>query len=510
MTAFAFEKEIPPGLTQVENLPSLPTVALELLRLTQDEESSIQDLAQCISNDPALAAEMLKLANSSLFSMGQEVTTLERATLVLGLKTVKLMSLSFSLASSVPRVESFDFEEFWHRSLTSAVSSRALSSLFGMGNGDEAFLCGLLQHFGKLVMAQVLGEEYDTVLQEASGWPDHDVETARLGFSSTDLCATLLKSWELPSLIYMAVGYAERPGELPDDVHEDVRDLVELLNTTSHVETVLCDDDKAHALNHLHQLASDRLGISEEEMEDFLVGLEDGVAETADLLSVALPEDLSHEDIINRARLQIVDMSLGTAADLRDARRRNEELEHQKRELASKATTDRLTGLPNRAAFDDFLESQVQSRLRGKAPRALGLILIDIDEFKVFNDTHGHQAGDEVLRRVAAVLERETRKGDLCARYGGEEFALVAPHTNTFGLKTLAERLRKTVEAEPIEYEGKSLRVTASFGAACVACLESSEDGNQLIRLADRFLYRAKQNGRNRCEVFSKIKFPGR
>jgi len=510
MTAFAFEKEIPPGLTQVENLPSLPTVALELLRLTQDEESSIQDLAQCISNDPALAAEMLKLANSSLFSMGQEVTTLERATLVLGLKTVKLMSLSFSLASSVPRVESFDFEEFWHRSLTSAVSSRALSSLFGMGNGDEAFLCGLLQHFGKLVMAQVLGEEYDTVLRETSGWPNHDVETERLGFSSTDLCATLLKTWELPSLIYMAVGYAERPGELPDDVHGDVRDLVELLNATSHVEAVLCDEDKAQALNHLHLLASDRLGISEEQMEDFLVGLENGVAETAELFSVPLPEGLSHEDIINQARLQIVDVSIGTAADLRDARRRNEELEHQKRELANRATTDRLTGLPNRAAFDDFLDGQVQARLRGRAPRALGLILLDIDKFKAFNDTHGHQAGDEVLRRVAGVLRRETRKGDLCARYGGEEFVLVAPHTNTFGLKTLAERLRRAIEAETIEYEGMSLRVTASFGAACVASLDSAEDGSQLIRLADRFLYRAKENGRNRCEVFSKLKFPGR
>ena len=79
-----------------------------------------------------------------------------------------------------------------------------------------------------------------------------------------------------------------------------------------------------------------------------------------------------------------------------------------------------------------------------------------------------------------------------------------------FLVTSLLVATSKTVEAEPIEYEGKSLRVTASFGAACVACLESSEDGNQLIRLADRFLYRAKQNGRNRCEVFSKIKFPGR
>ena len=135
---------------------------------------------------------------------------------------------------------------------------------------------------------------------------------------------------------------------------------------------------------------------------------------------------------------------------------------------------------------------------------------MDVDKFKVFNDTHGHQAGDEVLKMVGAVLKRETRKGDLSARYGGEEFALIAPHTNTFGLKTMAERLRKAIEAETVEFEGKSLKVTASFGAACIATFESAEDTTQLIKLADHFLYKAKENGRNRCEVFSKVQFPGR
>ncbi len=510
MTALAFEKEILASLTQVDNLPSLPTVAVEVLQLTQDEESSITDLADCISSDPALAAKMLKLANSSLFSMGHEVTTLERATMVLGLKTVKLMSLSFSLTGAVPSLEGFDFDAFWHRSLSSAVSSRALAALFGMSNGDEAFLCGLLHHFGKLVMAQVLGDEYEAVLQASDGWPSASVETAHLGFSSTDLCATLLKAWELPSLIYMAVGYADRPDELPEDAHPDVRDLVEVLSATAHVETVLCGPDKAHALEYLHKLATDRIRISEEDMDNLLVGLEEGITETAELLAVNLPTGLSHEDIINQARMQIVNVSLGTAMDLQHAQLKNRELESQKRELASKATTDRLTSLPNRAAFDDFLQAQVNSRLEGKVPRALGLIIMDVDKFKIFNDTNGHQAGDEVLRMVGTVFKRETRKGDLSARYGGEEFALVAPHTNTFGLKMMAERLRKAIEAETVEFEGKTLQVTASFGAACIATFDGAEDGSQLIKLADHFLYKAKENGRNRCEVFSKVQFPGR
>ena len=92
----------PVSLTQAENLPSLPTVALEVIQLTQDDDCTIDLLAQTISCDPALAAKLLKLSNSSLFTMGQDVTTLSRAAMVLGLKTVKLMSLSFSLVESLP------------------------------------------------------------------------------------------------------------------------------------------------------------------------------------------------------------------------------------------------------------------------------------------------------------------------------------------------------------------------------------------------------------------------
>ena len=513
MSSLAFEKDLPQVLTTADNLPSLPAVALEVLRLAQDESSTIDELAACIGRDPALAAKLLKLSNSSLFGMGQEITSLQRATVVLGLKTVKLMSLSFSLATSIPttgKEGGLDLPELWRRSLISAVAGRSLAGLVDSPLGAEGFLCGLLGHVGRLVLGRTLPTEYEEVIEHEGGWPALEAEERRLGFSNVDACATLLKTWNLPRMIYMAVGFAHRPDELPQDEPVEVLELARLMECTGLIERILCDENKGEPLARLHELAEERYGLTTEQVDSFLVALEPTISETAEMLDIRIPEGLTHEDVMNQARVQIVNVSLGTAADLQQARRRAEALEGENKNLEVAAQTDRLTGLANRAAFEDFLGAQIDERLAGRIPRALGVVMIDVDHFKSFNDTYGHQAGDEVLRRVGEVLKRHTRKGDLSARYGGEEFVVVAPYTNTFGIKTMAERLRGAIADERIEFEGQELSVTASLGAACIAAFQSPEDGKALVKLADHFLYKAKENGRNRCEIFPRVRFPGR
>ena len=275
-------------------------------------------------------------------------------------------------------------------------------------------------------------------------------------------------------------------------------------------EEVLCGEAKGESLARLHATAQSVLGMGPEEVDAFLVGLQSGIEETADLLELALPDGQGHEDLLNTARMQMMQVSLGAAMDLQHAERRTLELEDEKRQLKSEATTDALTGIPNRKAFDEFLDEQVRARIQGKVPRALGVILLDVDHFKKFNDTHGHQAGDAVLQKVGDVLRDLTRRGDLAARYGGEEFAIITPQTTPFGIRTLGERLRKGIEDAVVEFEGKVLTVTASFGAACVAQVASPSDARSLVKLADHFLYKAKDKGRNRCEVYPKVQFPGR
>jgi len=180
---------------------------------------------------------------------------------------------------------------------------------------------------------------------------------------------------------------------------------------------------------------------------------------------------------------------------------RTGELQTANEQLAFLSRNDALTQLANRRHFDEVLEGEFL-RLR-RSPAPLSLILLDVDHFKNFNDTYGHVAGDECLRRVGALISSMVNRSiDLAARYGGEEFAVVLPETNAQGAATLAKRIREGIASLAIPHAASSVadRVTASLGIVTVATtvLTSSLD---VVKLADEQLYRAKSNGRNRIEA---------
>jgi diguanylate cyclase (GGDEF)-like protein len=162
------------------------------------------------------------------------------------------------------------------------------------------------------------------------------------------------------------------------------------------------------------------------------------------------------------------------------------------------AVTDELTGLANARAFRSILDREIERSRRFDSP--LGLVMVDLDDFKQVNDRHGHQQGDEVLASVAAVLRDFSRDIDAPARYGGEELAVVLPQTDARGAAQLAERMREAVERLRVPRVGGrgTLRVTASFGVASVP--ESAADREELVAAADAALYRAKRGGKNRVE----------
>jgi diguanylate cyclase (GGDEF)-like protein len=160
------------------------------------------------------------------------------------------------------------------------------------------------------------------------------------------------------------------------------------------------------------------------------------------------------------------------------------------------ATTDGLTGLLNRRTFNAQLEKRLREAQRYRRP--LSLLLLDVDHFKKVNDTHGHPAGDAVLRGVARIAEKEARETDLVARYGGEEMALVLPETDAKGAAVIAERIRAAVAAASHATEQGPIKVTISIGVATWP--GAGEDPEALIEHADKALYRAKQGGRNRVE----------
>jgi diguanylate cyclase (GGDEF)-like protein len=160
-------------------------------------------------------------------------------------------------------------------------------------------------------------------------------------------------------------------------------------------------------------------------------------------------------------------------------------------EQASEARIDALTGLANRRAFEEVLAAEISRAQRFEHP--LAIVLLDLDRFKEINDSFGHAAGDVMLRAVSHLLTSLARQGDTVARWGGEEFVAVLPETDLPGARRFAERLRRTIEAHPVE----EMRTSASCG---VATMLPDDTVEALLGAADQALYRAKANGRNRTE----------
>lgn len=181
--------------------------------------------------------------------------------------------------------------------------------------------------------------------------------------------------------------------------------------------------------------------------------------------------------------------------------RRVSELHHQIQAknllLEELSLTDPLTGLPNRRAMEAWANREISGAARHGFP--FWIAMADLDHFKSVNDTHGHEAGDMVLKRFAKLLKANTRASNMCARLGGEEFVIALTHIDAAGVKIAIERIRNQFESETFSFGGASLRVTASFGIAG-SQNKTALNLEQLLRDADAALYRAKENGRNRIE----------
>ena len=492
--------EIPEAILLADNLPSLPTVAMEILRVSKDPNVEVEEVAATISQDPALAMKVMRFANTPRYRRGSEISSLTVATNILGMRTLNLLALSFSLTSSLPKSggsAGFDFEHYWIRSVTTAVAARDLDRFVRTPYREEAFLCGLLARLGQLVMATTISDEYaDVCGQSVASMPSAKEEKMALGYDFHQVGEGLMRSWGMPELICDTIGRWGSPdtfGEI-DDRKGAISRFVHVADAIS---DLMCNEADADRLDLVHERIKDQIGISSEEGEEFIVSLEEQVKAMADILDLKPSSSMDYVTLLQEARDQTLHISLESMHDLQETRSLTERLESKNRELDVAAKTDKLTQLPNRSYFDERLAEVIEARLAGDAESNLGILIMDVDHFKKFNDTYGHLAGDAVLEAVGRRLLGGTRDTDFVARYGGEEFVAILPNTSVADIEAVAERMRQSIEGEIVKFEGEELKVTMSLGGACLSDVTSQCDGKVLLEVADKCLYEAKEGGRN-------------
>jgi diguanylate cyclase (GGDEF)-like protein len=352
----------------------------------------------------------------------------------------------------------------------------------------------LLGDIGILVMHRVIGAEYDVIVTQAGG--DADVLT-RLSQAKFELdhCVVggmLAEHWGLPPVLSVPIRY-HHDAEAISRVDAQIRPLAEAVHVATICGEVFANAEPAKYIVRARAEMAERFKLSAEEVDAMLSEIGSSTKEAAKLFEVTLPDSRSYEDILADAQQAMMELTLQSQQQVQTIKKENEF-------LVQKASTDPLTGLGNRAKFNEFFEEQFSRAF--KLQRPLAILMIDVDHFKKVNDTYGHQAGDEVLRRVGKLLKLAVRNIDLAARYGGEEFALVLTETESNAAAQMADEIRQALEAERILFEDKVIKVTASVGVAGTDRQRVFQTALQLANASDRAVYAAKAAGRNCVRLF--------
>jgi HD-like signal output (HDOD) protein/GGDEF domain-containing protein len=293
-------------VTRAGQLFSLPVVAMQVLQLTNSPQVDNRAIKECIENDPALTGKILRVVNSSLFGLSREVSDLNQAIALLGSKPLKLLVLGFSLPNSLfASVESEILMHYWRHALTKAVAGREISETLWNLPGDEAFIAGLLQDLGLLLLIQQVGEPYVLLLKKvwAEGKDMAALETESMGFDHAELTTRLLGHWGLPEALVEAVGWdPKRP--VAADAPPNPTALSRIVYLAELVAQMLADN-RPQVLPTLLEHGKEFRQLTAEKLERLVDNLENKVKQLANVLSLQLPEGTDYRDILITAHSRL-------------------------------------------------------------------------------------------------------------------------------------------------------------------------------------------------------------
>lgn len=499
--------------SKYSRLPSLPTVAIEAVKLFHDPNSSNDELIKIIRKDPTIVVRLLKAANSSRYGGRSEVTDLLRAVIMLGRGTTASLVLSFSLArQSMESSENLEyFRKFWLRTFVQATAAEVLARQIGSpAFSGDCYTTSLLAGLGKLALLRAEPEKYVEILKTAEARKRSltSIELEILGFANGTLSSYLLKQMGLPERCQNAIDAISDPSIMDSETDAIQRPLVAVTRIANATASLICDDTPALAVLALRDSMGQIAHFSGLTETELIAEVKVRIEASTNLFDIDPPKlppagEVLQDALDQLSRYAMMVNDIQNSEVPREILEENGRLKRKVEDLLVVSRVDGLTGVSNRSFFlQRFHEHIALHRLRDQA---IGLAVVDIDHFKSVNDTYGHQAGDATLKMVAQTLKNTMRETDLVGRYGGEEFVILLEDATPEGLAIVAERLRAKIEETVISFEGKLIPVTASLGLAEGLVQGSDEEfGKHLFACADNAMYRAKNSGRN-CFVIDSM-----
>ncbi|HTV95812.1 MAG TPA: GGDEF domain-containing protein [Steroidobacteraceae bacterium] len=479
------------------NFPSPPAIAQQIIALARDPDTDISQIAATISRDPALAAKLLRVANSALYSQQRKSTNLRQALIVLGLQGATTLALGFSLVGAYKGLKSnaVDYDHYWRRAILSASAARCFGALHNASAADDIFLAALLQDIAILGIDRAEPDFYRELPGDASHRAFSEHEAGRLGTDHAELGAWLLEYWKLPGALCRAVAWSHEPPAAHRSTPTGMAACCVALGSEC-VEVLLAPPPAAADFAALTERAAQWLGIDAPAVAEVMGQIVAEIPEIERLFDTTLLKADAASVILAQARDLLILRNLQSLGQVSNLRATNLSLEARTAQLEDEQRRDRLTGLYNRGYLDLLLRREFQAAASGNWP--LSVVYVALQRFEEINEAHGREAGDAVLLSTARTITAVARDTDYVARYGGTEFVIVLPGLASRGAGIFCERLTARLHGTSHAIGGTQRTVTASVGLATHAPEKPFERASHLINAAERCASRAGRSGRDR------------
>ena len=462
------------------NFPSPPAIAQQIIALAGDPHTDISQVAATIGRDPALAAKLLRAANSALYSRQRKSTNLRQALIVLGLHGATTLALGFSLVGTYRSLKSngVDYDRYWRRAILSASAARCFGALQNATAVEDIFLAALLQDIAILGVDRAAPDFYRDLPREASHREFSVYETAHLGIDHAELGAWLLEYWKLPKPLFRAVAWSHAPRTADRSTPAGMAACCVALG--SECVEMLLSPAAASDFTALAEHASEWLGIDAPAVAELMGKIVAEIPEIGRLFDTILPQPDAASVILDQARDLLILRNLQALEQVGDLRETNLNLEAQTAAVRDGQQRDGLTGLYNRGYLDLMLRREFQAATAGNWP--LSVVFVHLKG----NGTCGHEAGDSVLLSTAKSIASVARDTDCVARYGGEEFVIVLPGLASPGAEIFRQRLIACLRSTLHPMGGTMVTPAVSVGLATHAAKTPFQRASHLINAAER------------------------